>query len=68
MRHPTVQAEDVGSAACLLVVVARHVLLHTLSHRLVLAGSAADHSTAHPTLRQHGQDLRVYLLVVRVCS
>ena len=40
------------SAACLLVVVARHVLFHALARRLVLAGGASDHTAAHPTLQQ----------------
>ena len=48
---PVVQARDSGSGACLLVVVAGHVLLHALPHCLVLAGGAADHSAAHPTLQ-----------------
>jgi hypothetical protein len=61
-----VQAQDCSSAARLLVVVARHVLLHTLPHGLVLAGGAADHAAAHATLQQRMEALGRCLRVVQI--
>jgi hypothetical protein len=64
--QPATWTHNSMSAACLLVVVARHVLLHALPHRLVLAGGAADHSATHPTLQQHVEALVHCLFVVQI--
>ena len=62
VRNPILRAQDTCFTAHLLVVVTGHVLLHTLPHRLVLAGGAADHAAAHPTLQQRMQNLSALLL------
>ena len=62
---PYCEHKTLASTAHLLVVAAGHVLLHTLPHGLVLAGGAADHPAAHPTLQQHVQALWRCSLTVR---